>query len=245
MDEPLTGAQLKKFQTSLLAWFRRHRRELPWRASRDPYRIWIAEVMLQQTRIAAVIPYYERFLARFPDFQALASAPQPDVLKLWSGLGYYSRARNLHAAAKAVVAQHAGEFPRELDAALALPGIGVYTAAAVLSIAYDVPLAVLDGNVARVLARVSALRGELRESKNWSALSDISRRVSRHRCARRLESGAHGVRRGRLHAEKSFVPCVPGRPSLPRLRSRHHRRNPGATPQARHSSSENRGGGAT
>jgi A/G-specific adenine glycosylase len=155
----------------MLAWFRAHQRDLPWRRSRDPYRIWVAEVMLQQTRIAAVMPYYQRFLARFPTVQTLARAPEAEVLKLWSGLGYYSRARNLHRAAKIIAASHDGQFPRELHAALDLPGIGVYTAAAVLSIAYDVPLAVLDGNVARVLARIKAVRGDLRAPKNWRTLT--------------------------------------------------------------------------
>ena len=171
MKMQLTGRALKTFQTRLLAWFRAHQRDLPWRRSRDPYRIWVAEVMLQQTRIAAVLPYYQRFLARFPTVQSLARAPEPEVLKLWSGLGYYSRARNLHRAAKMIVAHHKGEFPRELGAALELPGIGAYTAAAVLSIAYDIPLAVLDGNVARVLARIKAMRGDLRAPKNWRALT--------------------------------------------------------------------------
>jgi A/G-specific adenine glycosylase len=124
-----------------------------------------------QTRIAAVMPYYHRFLARFPKVQSLARAPETEVLKLWSGLGYYSRARNLHRAAKIIVPQHVGEFPRDLAAALELPGIGVYTAAAILSIAYDVPLAVLDGNVARVLARTKAIRGDLRAPRNWRALT--------------------------------------------------------------------------
>jgi len=155
----------------MLCWFRAHQRDLPWRRSRDPYRIWVAEVMLQQTRIAAVIGYYHRFLTRFPTVQSLACAPETDVLKLWSGLGYYSRARNLHRAAKIIVTQHQGQFPRDLDAALELPGIGAYTAAAVLSIAYDVPLAVLDGNVARVLARIKAICGDLHAPKNWRALS--------------------------------------------------------------------------
>ena len=171
MTPPLTGRALKTFQTRMLAWFRAHQRDLPWRRSRDPFRIWVAEVMLQQTRIAAVMPYYQRFLARFPTVQSLARAHEVAVLKLWSGLGYYSRARNLHRAAKIIVAQHNGQFPRYLDAALALPGIGAYTAAAVLSIAYDVPLAVLDGNVARVLARIKAIRGDLRTPKNWRALT--------------------------------------------------------------------------
>jgi A/G-specific adenine glycosylase len=167
----LTGRALKTFQSRMLAWFRAHQRDLPWRRSRDPYRIWIAEVMLQQTRIAAVMPYYQRFLARFRTVQSLARAPESEVLKLWSGLGYYSRARNLHRAAKIIVTQHEGEFPHELGAALELPGIGAYTAAAVLSIAYDVPLAVLDGNVARVLARINAIRGDLRAPKNWRGLT--------------------------------------------------------------------------
>ena len=157
-------------QRGLLSWFRSHRRDLPWRRSRDPYRIWIAEVMLQQTRIAAVMPYYDRFLARFPDFKSLARARQESVLELWSGLGYYSRARNLHRAAQKIVAEHNSQFPRTLEEALDLPGIGRYTSAAVLSIAYEAPLAVLDGNVARVLARLDAIRGDLRAPKTWKRL---------------------------------------------------------------------------
>src|SRR5580658_8849691 len=171
MKTSFTDRALKTFQSRMLAWFREHQRDLPWRRSRDPYRIWVAEVMLQQTRIAAVMPYYHRFLARFPSLESLARASEPEVLKLWSGLGYYRRARNLHRAARIIVARHKGQFPRALDAALELPGIGVYTAAAVLSIAYDVPLAVLDGNVARVVARIKAIRGDLRTPKNWRALT--------------------------------------------------------------------------
>jgi len=173
----LKPRSLRTFQSLLLAWYRAHRREFPWRADRDPYRIWVAEIMLQQTRIAAVIPYYDCFLRRFPDVRALARARQREVLKFWSGLGYYSRARNLHAAAKTIVAQHGGEFPRELEAALSLPGIGRYTAAAVLSIAYDAPLAVLDGNVARVLARLGAVRGDLRAPRAWRSLSETAQQL--------------------------------------------------------------------
>jgi A/G-specific adenine glycosylase len=171
MKKTLSGRSLGRFQNNLLAWFRRHRRDLPWRASRDPYRVWVAEIMLQQTRIAAVIPYYDRFLSRFPTVQALADAPGPEVLRYWAGLGYYSRARNLQAAAKKIVQEHAGKFPRGHEQALALPGIGAYTAAAVLSIAYDTPLAVLDGNVARVLARIGGVRGDLREPQRWKQLT--------------------------------------------------------------------------
>lgn len=177
MNTKLTGRARKTFQSRLLEWFRAHQRDLPWRASRDPYRIWVAEVMLQQTRIAAVIPHYQRFLDRFPTVESLAGTAQSEVLKLWSGLGYYSRARNLHAAAKQIVAQHGAEFPRKLDAALELPGIGAYTAAAVLSIAYDAPLAVLDGNVARGLARLYAIRGDLRTPKTWRALTEAANRL--------------------------------------------------------------------
>ncbi len=133
--------------------------------------------MLQQTRIAAVIPYYDRFLEKFPTLESLAAARIDDVLRLWSGLGYYSRARNLHRTAQKIVAEHAGNFPRTLDAALALPGIGHYTAAAVLSIAYDVPLAVLDGNVARVLARRGAMRGDLREHRRRRALAESAQHL--------------------------------------------------------------------
>jgi len=158
----------------MLRWFRAHRRDLPWRASRDPYRIWVAEIMLQQTRIAAVLPYYDRFLKTFPDVESLARAPEQKVLRMWSGLGYYSRARNLHRAAKEIAAREAPEFPRTLEEALALPGVGHYTAAAVLSIAYDAPLAVLDGNVARVLARLAAIRGDLRGPGRWRQLQELA-----------------------------------------------------------------------
>jgi A/G-specific adenine glycosylase len=173
----LTSRAIADLRRQLLRWFEAHRRELPWRASRDPYRVWVAEIMLQQTRIAAVLPYYGRFFARFPDVESLARARQQEVLKLWSGLGYYSRARNLHAAAKEIVARHAGHFPRELDAALALPGIGRYTAAAVLSIAYDAVLAALDGNVARVLARLGAVRGDLHEPRRWKGLAATAQQL--------------------------------------------------------------------
>ncbi|HTZ73985.1 MAG TPA: A/G-specific adenine glycosylase [Candidatus Aquilonibacter sp.] len=176
VTDPLSSHR-SALQRSLLKWFNRHRRALPWRASRDPYRIWVAEIMLQQTRIAAVVPYYDRFLESFPTVESLAAARVDEVLRLWSGLGYYSRARNLHRAAQQIVARHAGKFPRTLDAALELPGIGHYTAAAVLSIACDVPLAVLDGNVARVLARLGAIRGDLREPRRWRGLAETAQQL--------------------------------------------------------------------
>ncbi len=168
----LHGRELATFRKQLLVWFRQFQRDLPWRRTRDPYRVWLSEIMLQQTRVAAVIPYYERFLKRFPNLHALAAAPEEEVLRLWSGLGYYSRARNLQKAAQQIVAKHEGEFPARLEDALALPGIGNYTAAAILSIAFEEKHAVLDGNVARVLARLGAVRGDLRASRRWQELQE-------------------------------------------------------------------------
>jgi len=146
----------------LLAWYHANRRDLPWRRTRDPYAIWISEAMLQQTRVETVIPYYERFLARFPDVRALARADTDDVIALWAGLGYYSRARNLHRAARAVVERHDGRIPDAADALRELPGVGRYTAGAVASIAFDRPEPVVDGNVARVLARLLAIDDDVR-----------------------------------------------------------------------------------
>jgi A/G-specific adenine glycosylase len=162
--------EIAEFRKRLLSWFGQFQRDLPWRQSKDPYRIWLSEIMLQQTRVAAVIPYFERFLERFPDVQALAEAPEEEVLRLWSGLGYYTRARNLQAAAREMVVKHGGRFPHDPGQALDLPGIGPYTVAAILSIAYGAKLAVLDGNVARVIARLEAIRGDLRTGGRWQAL---------------------------------------------------------------------------
>ena len=166
----LTGPSLSRFRKRLLAWFAESQRDLPWRRTKDPYRIWLSEIMLQQTRVAAVIPYYEKFVQRFPDVRALASAPEEEVLRLWAGLGYYSRARNLQKAARQIVEQHGSYFPEDAEKALELAGIGNYTAAAILSIAYGKKLAVLDGNVARVLARLGAIRGDLRSNGQWQNL---------------------------------------------------------------------------
>lgn len=150
----LFTSELERFRSDLLAWFNRDRRDLPWRRRRDPYAIWISETMLQQTRVAAVIPYYERFLARFPTFEALAGAPESELLAYWAGLGYYYRARNLQKAARLV--RDAGSFPQTYEDIRRLPGIGDYTAAAIASISFDLPYAVLDGNVLRVLSRLFA-----------------------------------------------------------------------------------------
>ena len=156
-DDVLTA--LRRSRSRLAAWYDDHRRDLPWRRSRDPYRIWVSEVMLQQTRVEVVVPYYERFLERFPDVGTLAAAGEAEVLALWSGLGYYGRARRLHAAARRIV-HETGNFPATPVALSRLPGIGSYTAAAVASIAFGEPVAVLDGNVERVAARLLACDGD-------------------------------------------------------------------------------------
>src|ERR1043166_3146531 len=149
---------------ALLAWYDRHRRVLPWRARKgeraDPYQVWLSEIMLQQTTVKAVAPYYARFLARFPTVTQLAAAPLDDVLSLWAGLGYYARARNLHACAKAVAAQHGGAFPDTEEGLLTLPGIGAYTAAAIAAIAFGRRASPVDGNIERVIARLFAVEDE-------------------------------------------------------------------------------------
>jgi A/G-specific adenine glycosylase len=165
----------------ILAWYQRHKRDLPWRRTRDPYAIWVSEIMLQQTRVETVIPFYERFLRRFPDVAALARAREATVLGAWSGLGYYRRAQHLHAAARAVVREHQGNMPRTREGLLTLPGIGEYTASAIASIAFGQEEAAVDGNVIRVLARIHGLRGQ----RDSSALR------------RRVDTIAQGLARGR------------------------------------------------
>ncbi len=158
----------------LLAWFEEKKRPLPWRATSDVYRIWISEVMLQQTRVETVIPYYERFLRRFPTVFTLAEASEDEVLGAWAGLGYYRRARNLHRAAKVVAVSQTGEFPRTVEGLRALPGVGEYTASAVASIAFGVRTAVLDGNVARVVARYRAVDAPIERAATKKQLLAIA-----------------------------------------------------------------------
>jgi A/G-specific adenine glycosylase len=166
-----TPSQRKKFRRRLLAWYDLHRRDLPWRASRDPYRVWLSEIMLQQTRVAAVIEHYREFLRRFPTVEKLAAAREAGVLAAWSGLGYYRRARMMHAAAKVIVREHGGKFPVNQAELRALPGIGRYTAAAIASIAFEEPVAVVDGNVERVLQRVAGKR--LAGEELWTAANRL------------------------------------------------------------------------
>ena len=161
----------RKFQESLLNWYSRNKRKLPWRVSLDPYRIWISEIMLQQTQVQTVVPYYERFLKRFPNLEELAAAPQDEVLALWAGLGYYSRARSLHAAARIIIEKYEGKFPVMMEDILALPGVGRYTAGAILSIAMNQELPIVDGNVRRVISRLHAIDKDAPESFFWDQAS--------------------------------------------------------------------------
>jgi A/G-specific adenine glycosylase len=157
----------------LLAWYDRHRRRLPWRETADPYSIWLSEIMLQQTTVTAVAPYYENFLSCFPNVQALAAAPVEAVMRAWAGLGYYARARNLHACAQTVAAR--GAFPRDLEGLRALPGIGDYTSAAIAAIAFDTPVVPVDGNVERVVARLFAIEEPLPGAKR--TIRDAAQRL--------------------------------------------------------------------
>jgi len=166
-----TEQEKRKFQKRLLSWYDRNCRDLPWRRDRDPYRVWVSEIMLQQTRVAAVLEHYRKFLQRFPTVQALAKARESSVLAAWSGLGYYRRARMMHRAARAIVHDHAGEFPTDAEGLRGLDGIGRYTAAAIASISFGESAAVVDGNVERVLARLygRSLPGE----KRWQAATAL------------------------------------------------------------------------
>ena len=153
------------FSKSLIDWYSEHKRDLPWRSTRDPYKIWLSEILLQQTRVDQGMPYYQRFVHKYPNVKALASAKSEDVLKLWEGLGYYSRAKNLHRCAKDIIEKYNGIFPNNYKELLTLPGIGPYSAAAIASFAYQEPVAVLDGNVYRVLSRVFGLKDDITQSK--------------------------------------------------------------------------------
>lgn len=168
---------MERISDILLDWYAREGRDLPWRRTRDPYRIWLSEVILQQTRVAQGMDYYLRFTERFPDVRALAAASEDEVLKLWQGLGYYSRARNLHAAARTVVGRFGGVFPVTPDEVRSLPGVGDYTAAAVCSAARDVPCAVVDGNVYRVLARLFDIDLPIDTAAGRRAFAELAREL--------------------------------------------------------------------
>jgi A/G-specific adenine glycosylase len=182
MQEPTAGliplphptSDICHLSPALVAWFHKHHRDLPWRRTRDPYAIWVSEIMLQQTRVETTIPYYERFMERFPTVAALADADEDAIIRAWAGLGYYARARNLQRGAQAVISQHGGVLPRDPEALLRLPGVGRYTAGAIASIAYNVPAPILDGNVIRVLCRLFGLRGDPKRAPLHARLWELA-----------------------------------------------------------------------
>ena len=167
----------RRLPAPLVDWFRKEGRPLPWRIHPDPYRVWLSEIMLQQTRIETVRAYYDRFLREIPDIPSLAAAEEERVLKLWEGLGYYSRARNLHAAAKRIMEHHRGRFPDTIEEIRALPGIGDYTAGAIASIAFGLPEPAVDGNVMRVIARLAGFEGDIRRSSVRATVAGELRKV--------------------------------------------------------------------
>ncbi len=197
------GACRTAIARRLLAWYEQAKRDLPWRRDSDPYRVWVSEVMLQQTRVEVVVPRYGAFLDRFPDIRSLARAGDEQVLAAWSGLGYYRRARALHAAAVAIVDRHGGELPRSREELLALPGFGEYTAGAVLSIAFNLPEPILDGNVARVLTRIDSIDGDPRRGP-------LARRLRER--ARELIPEGRASSFNQALMELGALVCIPGRP---------------------------------
>lgn len=197
------GAWFRRLRRKVSAWFSGHARDLPWRKTTDPYAIWVSEVMLQQTQVATVIPYHARFLAAFPSIAALAAADEEAVLRLWEGLGYYRRARQLHQAAKKIVADHSGEFPRDYDAVRQLPGIGRYTAGAILSIAFDQSLPILEANTSRLFARLLAFRGDITSPGGTRLLWSFAEAIVPRRGAGRLNQAV---------MELGSLICVPKSP---------------------------------
>lgn len=168
---------MEKFTHQIIEWYLANRRELPWRATRDPYKIWLSEIILQQTRVNQGLSYYQKFVTHYPDIKSLASAPLDEVLNLWQGLGYYSRANNLHAAAKVIVSDYGGRFPETTDELMKIVGIGSYTAAAIASMAFDVPAVVVDGNVFRLLARLYGIQTPINTSAGKKEFSLLGQQL--------------------------------------------------------------------
>ncbi|SHJ59202.1 A/G-specific adenine glycosylase [Parasporobacterium paucivorans] len=194
------------FTKTLLAWYDANARKLPWRENKDPYRVWISEIMLQQTRVAAVIPYYARFMEALPSVRDLAGVSEEILMKLWQGLGYYSRAANLKKAAQVIMEQHGGVFPREVNEILELPGIGPYTAGAVSSIAFSKPEAAVDGNVLRIFSRILMISGDIGSSAVKRGIAaEVQKRVSRERPG--------DFNQGLMDLGATI--CLPGKPLCP------------------------------
>lgn len=202
-----------QFRRALINWFRRNQRQLPWRTEPNGYRIWVSEIMLQQTQVVTVIDYFNRFIARFPTIQSLAAAEEAEVLKLWEGLGYYRRARQMHVAAKKIASEHGGEFPENFEEVLALPGVGRYTAGAIMSIAFDRPFPILEGNTIRVFARLMGLQANAREKSGEQQLWAFSESLlPKGRGARDLNQGLMELGSEVCRVRQPDCPNCPVRP---------------------------------
>lgn len=203
-------ARFAELAHRIATWFEQNGRDLPWRRTTDPYAIWVSEIMLQQTQVKTVIPYWERWMARFPTIQALRDAAEGDILKAWEGLGYYSRVRNMHRAAREICERHGGKFPDDYDAILALSGIGRYTAGAIASMAFGQPQPILDGNVERVLSRVFAVRGQVKSStvskRLWRLSASLVRAVAQSNGRLSISSLNQGL------MELGALVCLPRTP---------------------------------
>lgn len=175
--ENWTDSEVGQFQADFLNWYQQEKRNLPWRYNHDPYRIWISEIMLQQTRVDTVIDYFYRFMEQFPTIQALAEAPEDKLLKVWEGLGYYSRARNLQAAAKQIIEEFGGEFPKTVEEIRSLKGIGPYTAGAISSIAFEIPEPAIDGNVMRVVSRLFCIEADIAKASSRTVFDEAMRKI--------------------------------------------------------------------
>jgi A/G-specific adenine glycosylase len=201
-----TAAWKRALVRRVTAWYRRHQRDLPWRFDRDPYRIWVSEIMLQQTQVATVVPYFTRFVAAFPSVGALAGADERDVLRLWEGLGYYRRARQMHRAAHMIVAEFGGRFPREIDEVRRLPGIGRYTAGAIVSMAFDRPAPILEANTVRLLSRLAAFTGDVSRGAARKALWGLAEAIVPARNCGQFNQAL---------MELGSLLCTPKRPACP------------------------------
>ena len=229
LDRRSSVLKPRDISRAVLAWWDVHRRELPWRAppgqTAEPYRVWLSEILLQQTTAVGATPYFHDFVARWPSLKALAAAPLDDVMQAFAGLGYYSRARNLHACANEIAAR-GGEFPRDEAILRELPGIGPYTAAAIAAIAFDLPAAPVDGNIARMLSRLNAFDDA--DSGNSAAIDAAARALTPRRPGRRFRAGDDGYRRHDLPSAKSLLRPMSARARMPRRANRFARGFPAA-----------------
>lgn len=203
-EEYLKDFPIKEFQQDLLNWFEQEKRNLPWRQDRDPYKIWVSEIMLQQTRVDTVIPYFRNFIEKFPTIEDLANAGEEEVLKAWEGLGYYSRVRNLHAAVKEVQQTYEGQVPNSPEEISKLKGIGPYTKGAILSIAYNIPEPAVDGNVMRVLARIFSIRDDIAKPSTRKLFEAIVREIISHEDPSSFNQAL---------MELGALICTPGKPA--------------------------------